>query len=102
MSPDPLPYLGGQQDGGARTEFFDVNDDGGLVGLRCENRKVVFEEQRAPGTLRIWAEPLTRLRVPKLFDLRADPYERADITSKPRARSVHVGAPTRAAAGCAV
>ena len=38
-------------------------------------------EQRAPGTLRVWAEPFTPLRVPKLFDLRADPYERADITS---------------------
>lgn len=35
----------------------------------------------APGTLRVWAEPFTSLRLPKLFDLRADPYERADITS---------------------
>jgi arylsulfatase len=41
----------------------------------------VFEEQRVPGTLRIWAEPFTKLRLPKIFDLRADPYERADITS---------------------
>jgi hypothetical protein len=49
--------------------------------MRYENWKVVFEEQRAPGTLRVWAEPFTPLRVPKLFDLRADPYERADITS---------------------
>ena len=38
-------------------------------------------EQRAPDTLRVWAEPFTPLRLPKLFDLRADPYERADITS---------------------
>ena len=38
-------------------------------------------EQRAPGTLRVWAEPFTALRLPKLFDLRADPYEQADITS---------------------
>ena len=49
--------------------------------LRVENWKVVFMEQRAPGTLRVWAEPFTPLRLPKLFDLRADPYERADITS---------------------
>ena len=49
--------------------------------MRFENWKVVFEEQRAPGTLRVWAEPFTPLRVPKMFDLRADPYERADITS---------------------
>lgn len=41
----------------------------------------MFEEQRALGTLRIWAEPFTKLRVPKLFDLRSDPYERADVTS---------------------
>jgi arylsulfatase len=43
--------------------------------------KIVFMEQRAPGTLRVCAEPFTPLRVPKFFDLRADPYERADITS---------------------
>src|SRR5262249_22138816 len=49
--------------------------------VRVENWKVVFEEQRTPGTLRIWAEPFTPLRLPKLYDLRADPYERADITS---------------------
>jgi hypothetical protein len=49
--------------------------------MRYENWKVVFLEQRARGTLQIWAEPFTILRLPKLFDLRADPYERADITS---------------------
>src|SRR5262249_55236504 len=49
--------------------------------MRYENWKIVFEEQRAPGTLQVWAEPFTKLRLPKLFDLRADPYERADITS---------------------
>jgi arylsulfatase len=42
---------------------------------------VVFLEQRAEGTLRIWAEPFTELRVPKIFNLRTDPLERADITS---------------------
>lgn len=40
-------------------------------------------EQRAPGTLRIWAEPFTPLRVPRLFNLRTDPFEHADITSNP-------------------
>jgi len=49
--------------------------------MRYENWKVVFEEQRVPGTLQVWAEPFTRLRVRKLFDLRADSYDRADITS---------------------
>jgi len=76
-----LPYLTGQQERGARKEFFYFNDDGDLVAVRYENWKIVFEEQRAQGTLRIWAEPFTKLRVPKLFDLRSDPYERADITS---------------------
>ncbi|GJD65690.1 arylsulfatase [Methylobacterium frigidaeris] len=76
-----LPYLTGQQPNGARKEFIYFNDDGDLVALRYGNWKVVFEEQRAPGTLRIWAEPFTKLRVPKLFNLRADPFERADITS---------------------
>src|ERR1700677_4403460 len=76
-----LPYLTGQQPRGARKDFFYSNDDGDLVAMRYENWKIVFEEQRAVGTLRIWAEPFTTLRTPKLFDLHADPYERADITS---------------------
>lgn len=76
-----LPYLIGSEPKSARNRFFYFNDDGDLVALRYENWKVVFEEQRAPGTMRIWAEPFTSLRVPKLFDLRSDPYERADITS---------------------
>jgi arylsulfatase A-like enzyme len=76
-----LPYLTGQQERSARKEYFYFNDDGELVAMRYENWKVVFSEQRAAGTLRVWAEPFTPLRLPKLFDLRADPYERADITS---------------------
>src|SRR5213078_4001950 len=76
-----LAYLTGQEPRGARREFFYFNDDGDLVALRYENWKVVFMEQRAQGTLQVWAEPFTVLRLPKLFDLRADPYERADITS---------------------
>jgi arylsulfatase len=76
-----LPYLTGQQERGARKEFVYFNDDADLVALRYENWKFVFEEQRAQGTMRTWAEPFTKLRVPKLFDLRSDPYERADVTS---------------------
>ena len=76
-----LSHLTGQQEQGARKEFIYFNDDGDLVAARYENWKMVFEEQRAPGTLRVWAEPFTKLRLPKLFDLRADPYEKADITS---------------------
>jgi arylsulfatase A-like enzyme len=76
-----LPYLLGEQARSPRREFFYFNDDGDLVAMRYENWKVVFMEQRALGTLQVWAEPFTVLRLPKLFDLRADPYERADITS---------------------
>ena len=76
-----LPYQTGQADKSPRHRFFYFNDDGDLVALRFENWKVVFMEQRLPGTMRVWAEPFTPLRLPKLFDLRADPYERADITS---------------------
>ncbi|MDF0653075.1 MAG: arylsulfatase [Nitrospira sp.] len=76
-----LDYLTGKHPKGAREEFYYFNDDGELVAIRWGNWKAVFCEQRAPGNLRIWAEPFTCLRVPKLFNLRMDPYERADITS---------------------
>ena len=76
-----LPYLTGEESKGPRTEFFYFSDDGGLTGLRYDNWKFVFMEQRAPGTLAVWSEPFTPLRVPKIFNLRSDPYERADITS---------------------
>jgi arylsulfatase len=49
--------------------------------LRFDNWKLVFMEQRARGTLELWAEPFVPLRVPKLFNLRTDPFERADTTS---------------------
>jgi arylsulfatase len=76
-----LPYLSGQQDKSPRKEFFYFNDDGQLVAVRYENWKMVFCEQRVEGTLRVWAEPFVCLRLPKIFNLRMDPYERADITS---------------------
>jgi len=76
-----LPYLTGKEPQSRRKGFIYFNDDGDLVGLRVMNWKIVFLEQREPGTLQVWAEPFTPLRVPKLFDLHADPYERADITS---------------------
>jgi len=76
-----LPLLTGQQDKSARKEFFYFNDDAQLVALRYENWKLVFCEQKTEGTLAIWAEPFTCLRVPKIFNLRMDPYERADVTS---------------------
>jgi arylsulfatase A-like enzyme len=76
-----LPYLMGEVEHSPRRGFFYFNDDAQLVAMRFENWKIVFAEQRCQGTLRIWAEPFTPLRVPKLFNLRTDPFEYADITS---------------------
>jgi arylsulfatase A-like enzyme len=76
-----LPYLTGQETSSPRPGFFYFSDDGDLMAVRFDNWKQVFMEQRAAGTLQVWAEPFTLLRVPKLFNLRTDPYERADITS---------------------
>jgi arylsulfatase A-like enzyme len=76
-----VPYLTGDADKSPRESFIYCNDDQQVTGLRYDNWKLVFMEQRAPGTLLVWAEPFTALRVPKIFNLRTDPYERADITS---------------------
>jgi arylsulfatase len=78
---DLLPYLTGREETSPRPGFFYFSDDGDLTALRYDHWKLVFMEQRATGTLRIWAEPFVALRVPKIFNLRTDPYERADLTS---------------------
>jgi arylsulfatase len=76
-----LPYLTGQQPKSARNEFFYFNDDGELVSYRYNDWKIVFCEQRAPGGFVVWANPFTCLRAPKVFNLRMDPMERADVVS---------------------
>ncbi|PZF73610.1 arylsulfatase [Taibaiella soli] len=65
----------------ARHDFFYADDDGLLVGYRDGDMKYVYAEQRLQGTLGVWAEPFTQLRLQKMFNLYQDPYERADITS---------------------
>ena len=75
-----LPYLLGQEPKGAREEFYYFNDDAVLVAMRFGNWKFVFCEQKQPGQLDIWANPFTCLRVPKMYNLRMDPYEHADIS----------------------
>ncbi len=65
----------------ARDNFFYSDDDGLLVNYRKGDYKYVFSEQRKQGTLGLWAEPFTTLRLQKIFNLMQDPYERADITS---------------------
>ena len=76
-----LPLLTKEGERGAREEFFYFSDDGDLVAMRYDNWKLVFMEQRAKGTLELWAEPFTALRIPKIFNLRTDPFEVADVTS---------------------
>lgn len=76
-----LDLLIGKSQKGARDEFFYFNDDAELVAMRFGNWKAVFCEQRAPGGMQVWANPFTCLRLPKLFNLRMDPYERADVVS---------------------
>ena len=65
----------------ARDKFFYSDDDGLLVGIRLGDYKYVFSEQRKEGTMGVWAEPFTTLRLQKIFNLMQDPFERADITS---------------------
>ncbi|MEK1907312.1 MAG: arylsulfatase, partial [Pseudomonas sp.] len=76
-----LDYLTGKAPKSAREEFYYFSDDGDLVSMRYRDWKFVFCEQRAPGGMTVWSEPFTCLRVPKIFNLRMDPYERADVVS---------------------
>jgi arylsulfatase len=76
-----LPYLTGKVDKGPRQEIFYFSDDGDLTALRYNDWKLIFMEQRAPGTFLVWANPFTPLRIPLIFNLRRDPYEFATITS---------------------
>jgi hypothetical protein len=62
---------------GKRREFFYWTDDGNLAGLRYAQYKAVSMEQQAHG-LEVWMQPLVPLRAPKLFNLRSDPFERAE------------------------
>jgi len=77
---DMVPYLTGKVDESPRNAFFYINDDGQLVALRYGDWKLVFLEQRAK-TLACWSEPFVPLRIPKVFHLRRDPFERADENS---------------------
>jgi arylsulfatase len=65
----------------ARNIFFYGDDDGELVAVRQGDYKYTFEEQRQPGLMQVWAEPFTKLRMQKIYNLMQDPFERADITS---------------------
>jgi arylsulfatase len=76
-----LPLLTGETDESPRHEIFYFSDDGDLTALRYDDWKLIFMEQRVEATLQAWAEPFVPLRVPLIFNLRRDPYERAQKTS---------------------
>ncbi|WP_162307266.1 arylsulfatase [Sinorhizobium medicae] len=71
-----LEYLEGKTDQSPRHEFWYVNDDGQVVAARYDDWKVVFLENRGEA-FGVWREPFTELRVPLLFNLRRDPFEKA-------------------------
>jgi len=75
-----LPYLTGQAKESPRNSFFYVSDDGGVMALRIGDYKLVFEKQDAVST-NVWAEPFVKLRLPHIFNLRRDPFERAEFNS---------------------
>ena len=75
-----LPYLTGKEKQGPRPEFFYFSDDGLLTAVRVNDWKIVFAEQRAHQFM-VWSEPFVTLRIPKVFNLRRDPFERADTDS---------------------
>jgi arylsulfatase A-like enzyme len=75
-----LPYITGVAKESPRNYFFYVSDDGGIMAVRSGDYKMVFEEQRATST-QVWAEPMVKMRLPHIFSLRRDPFERADFNS---------------------
>ena len=75
-----LPRWKGETDEPPRRDFFYFSDTGDLLNMRYMKYKIVFAEQRAEG-FAVWEEPFVPLRLPKLYDLRADPFERADHES---------------------
>lgn len=78
---DIADHLTGKDAKTKRDEIFYFSDDGDLTALRFKDWKLIFMEQRVEGTLQAWAEPFVPLRVPLIFNLRRDPYERAQKTS---------------------
>ena len=76
-----LPHLLGEEEKGRRQEVWYFTDDGDLSAMRYDDWKAIFLEQRVENTLAAWAEPFVPLRLPKIFNLRRDPYETADQTS---------------------
>ena len=78
---DPTNIGRCQTQSSPRKEIFYFSDDGNLTELRYSDWKMIFMEQKAQGTFRVWMDPFMPLRVPLMFNLRRDPYERGEMTS---------------------
>jgi arylsulfatase len=76
-----LDFLTGKVQKSFRKEFVYFNDDAQLVAIRWGDWKTVFRQQSAPAGFDVWKDPFILYRVPKIFNLRMDPYERADLAS---------------------
>jgi len=76
-----LPLLTGESETTPRNEIFYFSDDGDLTALRYRDWKLIFMEQRVEATFQAWQEPFVPLRIPLIFNLRRDPYERSQLTS---------------------
>jgi arylsulfatase len=76
-----LPLLTGETNESPRKEIFYFSDDGDLTALRYGDWKILFMEQKSPGTFRVWMEPFVAMRTPIIVNLRRDPYEKGLITS---------------------
>jgi len=72
-----LPFLSGKEKC-PREGFLYWSDDGDLLAIRVNKYKIHFQEQRNSGGISVWREPFAQMRVPKMFDLRSDPFERGD------------------------
>ena len=74
-----LPYFKGETTNSPDKEFLYWSDDGDLFAIRVLNWKIAFVVNDHTG-IDVWRQPFNRLRVPKVFNLRADPFERGDTS----------------------
>ncbi len=75
-----IPYLTGAAKESPRKDVFYFSDDGDVIAVRAGDWKLTFAEQRA-NTMRLWQEPFVKLRLPNIYNLRRDPFERAGYNS---------------------
>jgi arylsulfatase A-like enzyme len=75
-----IPYLSGAAKESPRDAIMYFSDDGEVMAIRVGDYKFNLAVQRALSTM-AWAEPLVKLRLPLIYNLRRDPFERADYNS---------------------